>query len=90
MEILKGISSICTKAESDPKLVRTGNWKAVKRDVDKIRQGATELDDLSNDIGETKNIANTNPEIVKKIEEYMKLAHTPFKDFPFFYETSGK
>ena len=29
--------------------VRMGNWKAVKRDIDKVPQGATELYDLSKD-----------------------------------------
>ncbi|MHC4463518.1 MAG: sulfatase-like hydrolase/transferase [Planctomycetota bacterium] len=58
--------------------VRMGNWKG-------IRQGSKsklELYDLSTDIGETTNIANQNPEIVAKIEEYMKTAHTPSQLFP--------
>ena len=36
--------------------VRMGNWKAVKLNINKIPQGATELYDLSNDIGETNNV----------------------------------
>jgi arylsulfatase A-like enzyme len=70
--------------------VRAGNWKAVKRDIDSTPQGTTELYDLSKDIGETDNKASSNPEIVKKMEEIMKQAHTPSKDFPFAYETSIK
>ena len=64
--------------------VRMGNWKAVKRDFDKIPRGATELYDLSEDIGETNDVASSNPEIVKKMEEIMKNAHTPSEIFPFF------
>lgn len=70
--------------------VRMGNWKAVKRDIDKSPQGVTELYDLKNDIGETNNIASSNPEIVKKLENIMLQAHTPSKDFPFNNETVKK
>jgi arylsulfatase A-like enzyme len=70
--------------------VRMGNWKAVKRDIDKSPQGATELYDLSKDTGETKNIAAANPEIVRKMEDIMKQAHIPSKDFPFNSEITKK
>jgi arylsulfatase A len=66
--------------------VRMGNWKAVKLNVDKIPQGAIELYDLSKDIGETINLAASNPDIVKKMEEIMKEAHKPSEVFPFVYE----
>ncbi len=70
--------------------LRTGNWKAVKLNINKIPQGETELYDLSVDISETSNVASTNTEIVKKMEELMKQAHTFQEDFPFTYEASGK
>jgi len=66
--------------------VRMGKWKAVKNNVDKTPQGNTELYDLSADIGETKDVASLNPEIVKKMEEIMKQAHTPSDVFPFASE----
>ena len=66
--------------------VRMGNWKAVKLDINKTPQGVTELYDLSNDIGETSNVASSNPEIVKKMEEIMKQEHTPSEVFPFRFE----
>lgn len=69
---------------------RMGNWKAVKLNIDKTPQGVTELYNLSTDIGETNNIALSNPEIVKKMEEIMKQAHTPSEIFPFIYETPKK
>jgi arylsulfatase A-like enzyme len=68
--------------------VRMENWKAVKRDIDKTPQGQTELYDLSADKGETKDIAASNPGIVKKMEDLMKQAHTPSEVFPFSCEAS--
>jgi arylsulfatase A len=70
--------------------VRMGNWKAVKLNIDKTPQGLTELYNLSTDIGETNNIALSNPETVKQMEEIMKKAHTSSKDFPFTYEISKR
>ena len=70
--------------------VRMGNWKAVKLNIDKTPQGVTELYNLSTDIGETNNIALSNPEIVKKMEEIMKQAHTTSDVFPFAYESTIK
>ena len=66
--------------------VMMGNWKAVRRNVDKTPQGKTELYDLSNDIGETDDVASSHPEIVTRMEEIMKQAHTPSEIFPFAYE----
>ena len=66
--------------------VRTGDWKAVKLNADKIPQGATELYDLSSDEGETTDLSSSNPEIVKKMEGIMKEAHTASEVFPFAYE----
>ena len=70
--------------------VRMDNWKAVKLNIDKVPQGETELYDLFADIGEVNNIASSRPEIVKKMEEIMKEAHTPSIDFPFNYENETK
>jgi len=68
--------------------VRMGNWKAVKLNINRIPQGETELYDLSTDIGETDDVASSNTEIVKKMEEVMKQAHTLQEDFAFTYETT--
>ena len=66
--------------------VRMGDWKAVKLNINKTPQGETELYDLSSDIGETKNVASSNPDIVKKMEEIMKEAHQPSENFKFEFE----
>jgi arylsulfatase A len=70
--------------------VRMNNWKAVKLNINKSPQGAVELYDLSKDIGETTDIASQQPDIVKKMEEIMKEAHTPSEVFPFSYEQAWK
>ncbi len=70
--------------------VRMDNWKAVKLNIDKVPQCETELYDLSADSGEVNNIASSRPEIVKKMEEIMKEAHSPSIDFPFNYENETK
>jgi arylsulfatase A-like enzyme len=70
--------------------VRMGNWKAVKLNINKTPQSETELYDLSTDIGEADNLAASNPDIVKKMEEIMKQAHTPSEVFPFSFEAPKK
>jgi arylsulfatase A-like enzyme len=55
--------------------VRKGKWKAVRLQVEKGNK-EIELYDLSSDIGETKDIASENPEIVKQMKEIMKTART--------------
>jgi arylsulfatase A-like enzyme len=70
--------------------VRMGKWKAVKINVDKTPQGRTELYDLSIDVGETKDVALSNPVIVVKMEEIMKKAHIASEVFPFTDESPEK
>jgi arylsulfatase A-like enzyme len=70
--------------------VRMGEWKAVKRDMDLVPQGSTELYRLTDDIGETNDLAISNPEIVKKLEEIMNEAHKPSEIFPFSFESAAK
>ncbi|MBW3624995.1 MAG: arylsulfatase [Armatimonadetes bacterium] len=52
---------------------RMDRWKAVRKPIG----GPVELYDLSADPGETRNIAERNPSIVKKLAAYMDRAHTP-------------
>ncbi len=51
--------------------VRTGNWKGVRFGL----EGAVQLYDLSSDIKESHDVAAAHPDVVKKIEGYMKAAH---------------
>lgn len=57
--------------------VRAGNWKLLRM-LDK----APELYDLSQDIGETTNVASANPNIAKRLESYMDSARSEHKEFP--------
>jgi arylsulfatase A-like enzyme len=52
--------------------VRMGDWKAVRLAINK----PLELYNLKNDIGETNNVAAAHPEVVEKIERYLKTART--------------
>jgi len=58
--------------------VRMGNWKAVLPELG----GAMELYNLANDLGETKDVAAENPEVVARIKEYLKTARTDSSQWP--------
>jgi arylsulfatase A-like enzyme len=68
--------------------LRMGNWKAVKRDIEKLPHGETELYDLQADIGETNNVAALYPDIVKKIDSLLIRARVRSQTFPFSCEVS--
>lgn len=54
--------------------VRSGDWKAIRMPW---MTGNTQLFDLSSDIGETKDVAADNPDVVEKLESMMADAHDP-------------
>ena len=56
--------------------VRMGKWKGVRTNTRRNPDAPLQLFDLDKDIGETKNIAGENPEMVKKLMGFMKAAHT--------------
>jgi len=56
--------------------VRMGEWKGIRKDIFKGNM-KIELYNLKNDLTESKDVADQNPEIVSKIEEIMKKEHTP-------------
>ena len=69
--------------------VRMGNWKGIRQKMSKAKKSAnlvTELYNLKNDPGESNNIANKHPEIVRKIESIMVEAREPSKLFPLLPE----
>lgn len=58
--------------------VRMGRWKAVR-----LKVGAPlELYDLEADPGEQRNVAAANPDVVARIEEYLKTARTESDRWP--------
>ena len=58
--------------------VRMGNWKAVRYGMNH----AIRLYDLSTDLGETKDLAKENPEVVKQITPLFEQMRTENKYFP--------
>ncbi len=72
------------------KAVRKGDWKLVQYNVLNPEQTTTELFDLSKDIGEEKNVAAENPEIVEKLIKLMNSARTESEVFSFQLPTRIK
>ena len=58
--------------------VRMGKWKAVRQSPG----SPLELYDLVADIGETKNVAPGNPEVVRKMENYLRDCRTESPEYP--------
>jgi hypothetical protein len=55
-----------------------GDWKAVR-----LQAGAPlELYNLSTDLGEKQDVAAQNPEVVARIENYLRTARTESADWP--------
>ena len=59
--------------------VRMGKWKAIRKGSP---EAPIELYDLSNDIGETRNVAKRHPEIVVEIAKYLATARTESEHWP--------
>jgi arylsulfatase A-like enzyme len=57
---------------------RMGDWKAVRPQADE----KLELYNLKTDVSEKENVAEKNPEIVAKIDAYLKTARTESDRFP--------
>lgn len=57
---------------------RMGDWKAVRGSPD----SPLELYDLKNDLGEQNDVAAKHPEVVKKIEDYLKTCRTESELWP--------
>ncbi len=64
--------------EGTKQAVRMGDWKAVRNELNQ----ALELYDLKEDQAETRNLASQHPEIVAKIEAYLKSARTENEFWP--------
>lgn len=65
------------------KALRKGDWKLVQYDVFTPEKTTTELYNLSTDIGEEKNVATENPELVKELLVLMDSARTESEVFTF-------
>ena len=66
--------------------VRMGKWKAIRSPFD----GPLRLYDLEADIAEKHNVADKHPQIVKKIEEYLKTARSESARWPMRKARPGR
>ena len=69
--------------------VRLGDWKGVRQKLypkGKANSAQpvikTELYNIKEDVAEEKDVADQHPEIVAKIEQIMRVQHTPSQEFP--------
>ncbi|GMU23247.1 MAG: arylsulfatase [Phycisphaerae bacterium] len=58
--------------------VRMGDWKAIRAGLN----GRMELYNLKEDLGETANVADRNPNVITRIESYLETARTDSPEWP--------
>lgn len=66
--------------------VRYGNWKGVKVNVSTNKNAPLELYDLEKDPSETQNIAALHPDIIQKLNQFIREAHQPNINWPILPE----
>lgn len=66
------------KSNGPIQAIRWGNWKAVRP----VASGPVEIYNLSDDLGETDNLADERPDLVAKAVDMMNAARTPHPDWP--------
>ncbi len=65
--------------------IRMDGWKGVRKGT----RGAIELYDLNSDLGETRNVAQSNPAVVKRMAELFRVARTESEEFPIREKPQG-
>ena len=65
------------------KALRKGDWKLIKYNIQKPDHAKVELYNLSTDIGEQNNIADSNPKLVSELSTLMDSARTESDVFKF-------
>ena len=66
--------------------VRFGDWKAIRNGPAK----QIELYDLATDLAETKDLAAEKPDLVAKVDGYMKSMRVDHPDWPLVEKKAGK
>jgi len=66
--------------------VRMGDWKAIRQKLGE----PLELYDLAKDLSEEKNIAERHPDIVARVEAYLKTARTDSPQWPLTAQAKKK
>ena len=64
-------------AQGASQAVRMGRWKGIRKQVAKQPDAPLELYDLERDERETNDVAKSNPEVVRRIQELMRTSRTP-------------
>ncbi len=64
--------------------LRQGPWKIVQLKVSSPVPADPELYDLSDDLGETQNVAGRHPDVVKRLLALMDQAHERSESYPLF------
>ena len=67
--------------------VRFGDWKAIR---EPMKTGTIELFDLSEDVGEEKDVAGDHPDLVRKAGTMMDEAHVPHPSWKVRGKTQKK
>jgi arylsulfatase A-like enzyme len=62
--------------------VRWQNWKAVRPPTDQLLNEPLELYNLDNDLGETRNVAGQQPEVIRRISDYLADARSTSRNYP--------
>ena len=70
--------------------LRMGRWKAVRLNVHKDPNNPLELYDLTGDIGEKHNVAAEHPDVIARIESYLKTARTDSPNRPIRKKSRDK
>lgn len=73
-------------ARGGKQAVRLGDWKGLRLNMTNNPDAPIELYNLATDPGEENNLANQNPDVVKRIDEIMKNERTPSEVFKFDFE----
>jgi arylsulfatase A-like enzyme len=61
--------------------LRARDWKAVRMNVLRDPAAPVELYNLTDDVGETHDLAASNPETAARLRALMRSTHTPSRDF---------
>ena len=69
--------------------IRWEKWKAIKTN-NNTQNNSIRLFNLDNDIEEKQDVADENPEIIKKMKNFFQKAHTPNSNFPLISKKNKK
>lgn len=67
----------------ESRAVRYGKWKGVQRGIYRDPDTPIELYDVAADRGETRDVADSHPDIIRKIEGFMQNSSTTSPFFPY-------